>query len=54
MLQKIERTTDYLNALKNGEIFVGKTITLRDAGFRKTRINKILQIITATIGKYIP
>jgi hypothetical protein len=30
MLQKIERTTDYLNALKNGEIFVGKTITLVD------------------------
>jgi hypothetical protein len=25
----------------------------RDAGFRKTRINKILQIITATIGPLI-
>ncbi len=30
MLQKIERTTDYLNTLKDGEIFVGKTITLVD------------------------
>jgi hypothetical protein len=27
ILQKIERTTNYLNALKDGEIFVGKTIT---------------------------
>ncbi len=34
MLQKIERTTDYLNTLKDGEIFVGKTITLVDGFFQ--------------------
>ena len=30
MLQKIERTTNYLNTLKDGDVFVGKTITLVD------------------------
>ncbi|MDC9714707.1 MAG: MMPL family transporter [Gammaproteobacteria bacterium] len=30
ILQKIERTTNYLNTLKEGGIFVGKTITLVD------------------------
>ncbi len=55
MLQKIERTTDYLNTLKDGEIFVGKTITLVDvlketnkalnannAAFYKIPVNKEL------------